>query len=210
MIDFSKLEFLPLDLPNPPDVIEKLDNIPVTDMLADKYRNCYHIPLMSANGNWLPLSDRVLEIVEWCEKYLFTWAKRSRLMVITTQPGAINPPHIDCSPNKFHTWQHKFRYVLRGRVDSLNFIHDEDVVTAPQIDKPFIMSGKWPHAMNNKYPKCKYTLALGAPWEPDEDDEDYIDILHRSYKIYKDYYLSFENKTLPKDYKSLYEAKYYV
>jgi hypothetical protein len=210
MTDFSKLQFLPIDMPNPPDVSSGLDTIPFEDMNTDEYRNCFHIPLMDREGNWLPASDKVPELVKWCEDHLFTWAKKSRVMVITTLPGKHNPPHIDCSPERFHTWQHKFRFVLRGNVDDLSFITKKDNKPVPNVNKPYIMSGKWPHEMHNTYNGIKYTLALGAPWEPEEDDKEYIDILKRSYKKYKEYYMSFEEDELPENHNDLYERKYYV
>ena len=209
-MDFSKLLYLPLDIPNPPDVTEVLDTISYSDMYVDTYRNCHHIPLMDQKGNWLPLSERVPELVDWCEEHLFTWTDRARIMIITTQPGEKNPPHIDCSPEKFSTWQHKFRYVLQGRTDSLFFIHKDNTERVPQLDKPFIMSGKWPHAMHNDSDKVKYTFALGAPWEPSQHDEKYINMLQKSYNKYKNNYLEYHESNLIADYESLYEEKYLV
>lgn len=210
MTDFSKLQFLPLDIPNPPDVVSTLDSISFDDMIPDEYRTCHHIPLMDASGKWLPLSNLVPELVDWCETYLFTWAKKSRLMIITTLANKHNAPHIDCAPKKFDTWQHKFRFVLRGNVDSLYFISKEGNKNVPNINKPYMMSGKWPHAMHNTFKGTKYTLALGAPWEPEADDTNYISMLEKSYNKYKDYYMSFDNLELPENYEKLYEKKYYV
>lgn len=210
MIDFSKLQFLPIDIPNPPDVIAELDTIRFEEMNTDEYRNCFHIPLMDQNGNWLELSKKVPQLVEWAESFLFTWAKPSRIMIITTLSGNHNPPHIDCSPDKFDTWQHKFRSVLRGNVGDLSFITNEGNKSIPNINKPYMMSGKWPHEMHNTYNGTKYTFALGAPWEPNFGDKEYMNMLRQSYDKYKDYYMSFEDCTLSDTYKTLYEKKYYV
>ena len=210
MIDFSKLQFLPIDIPNPPDVSEALDAISFEEMITDNYRNCFHIPLMDPTGNWLETSKKVPQLIQWAEDFLFTWATPSRIMIITTLPGNYNPPHIDCSPNKFETWQHKFRFVLRGNVSDLSFITDNGNRSIPNINKPYIMSGKWPHEMHNTYNGIKYTFALGAPWEPEADDKAYMDMLKQSYDKYKDYYMSFEDCNLPDNYSTLYEKKYYV
>ena len=210
MIDFSKLQFLPIDMPNPPDVEDVLDTISFEEMNTDEYRNCFHIPLMDGEGEWLPVASKVPELVDWAEKHLFTWAGRGRIMIITTLPGKHNPPHIDCSPERFETWQHKFRVVLRGNVDDLSFISRSGTTSVPNINKPYMMSGKWPHEMHNTYNGIKYTFALGAPWEPEANDKSYIDMLERSYNKYKDYYMSFDNLELPENVNDLYEKKYYV
>ena len=207
-IDFSKLQFLPIDIPNPPNVLSVLDSISYDQMIVNKYRTCHHIPIMTRDGKWSDIALLMPELIEWCEKYLFTWAKKSRIMIITTQANNNNAPHIDCSPKKFKTWQHKFRFVFRGNVDSLYFISKTGKKYVPKINKPYIISGKWPHGMFNTFNKTKYTFALGAPWEPEADDLEYMKVLNRSYKKYKKYYLSFEDEILPDNYESLYERKY--
>lgn len=210
MTDFSKLQFLPIDIQNPPDVANALDTISFEEMNTDKYRNCFHIPLMDHNGSWLKAAEKVPELVDWAESHLFTWAKKGRIMIITTMPGNLNPPHIDCSPAKFDTWQHKFRVVLRGNISDLRFISNNGIKSVPNVNKPYMMSGKWPHEMMNTYQGIKYTFALGSPWEPEANDNDYMAMLEKSYNKYKDYYLSFENDELPENYNTLYEKKYYV
>lgn len=207
-IDYSKLLFLPLDIPNPPNVSKILDSFEYDEMLKDNYRKCYHIPLMDGDGKWLNNSSKLYELVNWCEEHLFSWAQKSRIMIITTPSGGFNPYHIDCSPKKFNTWQHKFRYVLRGNVDSLHFLCSKNKHNAPQIDKPFIMNGKWPHAMSQNYHKTKYTLALGSPWEPNQSDEKYINMLDKSFKKYHEYYLSHDELSLPKNYSEMFEKHY--
>jgi len=208
MVNFSKLLYLPLDIPNPPDIASKLDSIPYEEMIEDNYRTCNHIPIMTRYGDWTELSKLVPELVDWCEENLFTWAEKSRIMIITTQPYDHNATHIDCSPGKFNTWQHKFRYVLRGNVDSLYFVSKNTYQNVTQIDKPYMMSGRWPHAMHNNLDQTKYTLALGSPWEPDNNDEKYMKVLEKSYNKYQEYYMSFEELELPEDYENLFEQKY--
>jgi len=208
MTDFSKLQFLPINIPNPPDITSTLDNISSEEMIEDNYRTCKHIPIMSRDGNWTELSKLVPELVDWCEEYLFTWASKSRIMIITTKQYDHNAPHIDCSPSMFHTWQHKFRYVLRGKVNSLYFVSKSGHRRVFEIDKPYMMSGKWPHAMYNDLPQKKYTLALGSPWEPDNNNKKYMEVLARSYEKYKEYYMSFEDLELPENYEKLFEKKY--
>ena len=208
-MDFSKLLFLPIDIPNPPaEIAEKLDRIDYSEMITDNYRNCYHIPMMTKDKKWTYIAKNIPELINWCESYVFSWAKPSRIMIITTPSGKTNPPHIDCSPDKFVTWQHKLRYVIRGNTDSLYYISKQGDKYVPEIDKPFIMDGKWPHVMHNTHSETKYTFALGAPWEPDDSDIDYIKMLEKSYKKYKDHYLSSEKLQLPENYESLFKKEY--
>ena len=62
----------------------------------------------------------------------------------------------------FKTLQHKFRYVLQGNIDDLVFMSEEgDIQLDETINKPFIMSGKWPHYMKNNTDTTKFTFAFG-------------------------------------------------
>ena len=40
--------------------------------------------------------------------------------------GDKNAPYIDCSPEKFETIQHKFRFVMEGNVDDPVFLGKND------------------------------------------------------------------------------------
>ena len=79
-----------------------------------------------------------------------------------------------------------------------------NVQTPAGPDKPFVMSGKWPHYMTNSSSDTKFTLALGAPWDGDSKDENYVDLLNNSYSKYKDFYLN-ADFDLPEDYETLFE-----
>jgi hypothetical protein len=210
MIDFSKLLFLPLDIPPPPDVTRYFDIADNKDFLIDNYRNCRHLPIMTVNRktgnyNYTNVGKEIPELVNWLETHIFNWADRGDVVIITTQPNELNPLHIDCSPEKFaKTIQHKFRYVFRGRIDTLHFEHNDGIVTPNHIDLPFVMSGKWPHYMLNGN-NIKYTLALGAPWDPTLSDARYIQLLQRSYDLYKNYYKSFDSLLLKDGWFSLFE-----
>ena len=47
----NELLFLPLNIPNPPNIVDELDKISYNDMSIDHYRNCHHIPIMRYNKN---------------------------------------------------------------------------------------------------------------------------------------------------------------
>lgn len=207
---FNKLIFLPLDIPNPPNVCDFWNTLDDKDLMKDEYRTCHHVPIMDANGVYTEIGLQTPNLISWLEEHVFTWAEKTRIMIIKTEPGKQNAPHIDCSPQKFGTLQHKLRYVFQGKVDSLYFIHDNTQTRPKEIDAPYIMSGRWPHAMNNYNNKIKYTLAIGSPWEPNPLDEKYFNILKKSYDKYKHYYIDYQNWQLPQNWKTLFEDRYIV
>ena len=206
----KSLLFLPLDIPNPPNIVKELDKISYDDMTADEYRNCYHIPIMRYNkkNNESKWVYNFPKLKSYLEQYVFPWSQKSRVVIVTTKPKQKNPPHIDCSPDEFNLLQHKFRFVFQGNTNDLKFLTNKVVVNIPKINKPFIMDGSWPHEMTNTTNERKYTLALGTPWQPKESDKDYMSLLERSYIKYKKNYISNKNLNLPKNYEELYEDIY--
>ena len=206
------LLYLPLDIENPPlDCLDYLNNLNLSEIFPDGYRNCYHVPVMYNPQDefvWMPWAHQMPNLKQWCEDVLFKITKmRSRIMIITTPDDQKNPLHIDCSPEMFTTPQHKFRYVLQGNVDDLVFVGKDKTATPKAVDKPFMMSGRWPHEMHNTSGDTKFTLALGAPWDCDPQDDDYISLLDRSHEKYSDYFLRADFE-LPDNWEDLFEEKY--
>jgi len=217
MRDFSKLIFLPLDMLPPPDISKALDEIngegiDEQNMVTDNYRVSPSIILMTKKGEWLPgMKDKIPEFVDWAENELFSWADPSQMVVITTPAGDSMAPHIDCSPKMFtNTWQHKFRCVIRGNTDTLRYIKKDGYEFVPDCgNKPYVIKGSWPHDMHNDFPLTKYTLCLGAPWEPDIENVRYMEMLDQSYKVNKDQYLSYDDWELPTDFRELFNKDRY-
>jgi hypothetical protein len=165
----------------------------------DKYRHTKMIPLMTRDGvsNSLGISNarqgdfRWVEhapkgIINWFEKVVFPWAgTRSRVMALITQPGFMNKEHIDCEPHELGSRQHKFRIVLQGQTDTLYFKTSTGDIYVPAIEGPFVMDGSWPHGMVNHTNNIKVTLALGAPWNGQEEYNESVKILMKrsSYKM---------------------------
>lgn len=210
---FEDLLYLPLDLEVPPkDCLSILNDIDFHKIHRDEYRNCWHVPMMLSTNDsyqWTPISKQFPTLVEWAEDCVFPLLGKSRIMIITTLPGTANPPHIDCSPEMFNTLQHKFRYVLQGNIDDLVFMSsDNDIYIEDTIDKPFIMSGKWPHHMLNSDTQTKFTFAFGHPWDGNLSNKSYFDLLNRSHMMYSKYYMSSEGIQLPHDYEKYYEDTY--
>ena len=207
MFDFDKIISLPLDIPPPPDISEVLDK--QTEMTEDQYRISPSIILMTPDGEWQPIAKLIPEFVEWADTHLFPWSHRSQMVVITTPAGHAMGRHIDCSPEKFNTLQHKFRYVFRGNVTDLRWITENGLVVNNHTDNPYIISGKWPHDMINTHDKTKYTLCLGSPWEPSLDDEAYVQMLERSAAKYSDNMMTFDNWILPTNWRELFNQERY-
>lgn len=207
--------FLPLDI-NPPSqnvietTISKLDKIPLEEMFQDDYRNCFHVNLLKANGEIGVHGDGFSEILDWYKSEIIPWAKQGRVMIIVTPPHTKNHIHVDCSPEKFLSdLQHKFRYVLQGKTSSLAFYDGDDVIKPEDINYPFVMSGKWPHDMNNNFNQRKYTFALGYPWEPKpKEDKNYRELLERSLSKYRKQLLSANFDKIKEIQMSLFEEKY--
>ena len=204
----KELIYLPLDIPNPPNVSCFFDTVLQSDMILDNYRTCSHIPIMSPTGELTNIGKQVPELITWLYDHIIPWTAPTRIRILVTDANKSNAPHIDCSPAKFKTLQHKFRYVFQGKRPSLYFLNNNKKEVIPDVDKPYIMDGSWPHEMINDCNERKYTLVLGAPWEPTEDDVNYNEVLNRSFEMYKQYYISSSTWQLPKNYKSLFEDKY--
>ena len=164
--------------------------IPKKFSFWDDYRNTRMIPLMSKGeliaSNSLPgefnWNSHTPEIIKnYFDNIVFPWmGMRSRVMALITQPNVSNFEHIDCDPHELNTRQHKFRIVLQGKTDTLYFITKNGNISAPDIDKPFIMDGGWPHGMNNHSNEVKITLAAGAPWTGNESYDNIKTIMYRN------------------------------
>lgn len=213
----ENLLYLPLDMPNPPmHEVEIFDKIDVSNFYRDKFRTCWHVPLHTDHEEkgvykWSALGNKAPELKDWIEEYIFPMSGKdghggTRITILVTEPGYKNAPHIDCSPDWFHTLQHKFRYVLDGNVEDLKFLCANDVKLTPQdAGKPYMMNGKWPHEMLNTHTGKKFTLGIGSPWMPTYDCEKYRELISRSYEKYSDYYLGNTNYEMVENWEELFE-----
>jgi len=210
---FEDLLYLPLDMEAAPrDCLSKLNDVNFQNIIRDEYRNCWHVPLMGRVDDtymWSPIAKEFPSLVQWAEDVVIPILGKSRMVIITTPSGTVNPPHIDCSPKMFPKLQHKFRFVLQGNVDDLVFMSSSgDIYLEETLDKPFVMSGKWPHYMINTHTDTKFTFAFGAPWDGNLSNKAYKDLLISSNMLYNDYYVNHNDVNLPLDYERYYEEKY--
>lgn len=175
------------------------------DMLAvnsdhwfwDEYRTCRVISLLDVPYNFKPDyvkrnsnpsntdKDFVWQwksytppiIIDWFEKSVFPWmGSKAGIIALLTEPGCEIKPHIDCGKLEIGSCQHKFRYVLQGKTNSLYFVTKNGRVPAPLIEDPYIVDGTWPHGMTNNHSDFKLTLAAGNPWIGKKYHDD-VDIL---------------------------------
>lgn len=209
-MNFKRIISMPVCIDNPPDISDYLDTITPKNesFVDDPYRVSPSIVLMTPNGQWL--DHDIPEFKDWAENYLFpALGQKSQLVVITTPPNRKMAPHIDCSPEKFNTIQHKFRYVMRGNVGDLRWLHKDGETYTPEYDTPYIISGKWPHDMHNTHDQIKYTLCFGAPWEPTLSDPKYVSLLEKSHSQYSKDVLTFDQWQLPENWRELFNQERY-
>ena len=209
----ENLIYLPVNIPNPPEgCIDGIEEITDSMMKWDEFRSCNLIPLAIDYREkdvieWVPqFIDRFPKLKSWLEEEVFTKIGFGRTLIIVTDPDEVNSPHIDAAQETFvDLLNHKLRYVLQGNVSDLVFISKDSNTTVPEIDSPYIMNGKWPHMMHNTHNKRKYTLAIGAPWEPSIDDEQYRNLIEDSYSKFNKNYIGSTDSELPVNWKEMFE-----
>lgn len=178
----NRLVFSDLNLPqiDCEKLVYELQRLPEKVWQFEPYRNTFIAPMLTRIGVlegrevlnvkcdadfiWTRHAPQILK--DYCQKFIFNWIKPvPRIMILRTFPGVANHEHIDCTRAVFGRPHYKFRYVLQGNVSDLYFMTKEKNFYAPEVDRPFIMDGGWPHGMQNSSEKIKYTLCVGAPWD---------------------------------------------
>lgn len=205
--------YLPLSLPNPPQLtpvqISAIEKIP---KIRDNYRNCFHIPLYNAMGSVTDFPSVTSSQMSWThyskwfpelKKYILSelsWMRPlGRIVLIYTLPHDSNPIHLDYLPISKDRDQIKFRAVLQGASSSLWFWDGASKVPVPEIGrKPFLMSGKFPHGMDNKSGAPKITLGIGDPWS-NEYNREFNILLRKSMRENSRTSLTFNDLKLPND-----------
>lgn len=228
----AELLYLPLDIPAPPKYffdriindIESQPGHPATvkrDVeythdhgFFDPYRMSEIIHLCDRDGNFTDVVKKYqdnTDMEDWFYE-LRKYFAPTRAAITVTFDGDTVPYHIDCSPNKFATLQHKVRYVVRSK-KALTFglSKNKEIQTPfPWVDKPFVFSGKWPHTLKNDTGEHVFIFTMGAPWEASLNDQKYVELLERSYIKYKEFYMSTRDLLLPEKYFEYYEDKYKI
>lgn len=207
----SRLLFASLNLPelDCEKIVKALMRLPEKAWGYDSYRHTYMAPMLTRKGEverkhirnlnldenflWTEFAPQSLR--DYFEKYIFNWMQPiPRIMILKTGPQSANHEHIDCEKNVFGPPHYKFRYVLQGNTSDLYFITRNNHLYAPDVHKPFIMDGGWPHGMRNRCSQVKYTLCAGAPWEGAGSDW-----LHGPEKVF------ISNNELPEQYEDYFE-----
>lgn len=204
-IDIEKILFCPIDIKVPTqEVISYCDQFEYNALKFEDYLNCYIIPIFTTDYQWTSHADRLPKLKKWLETDIFTWCK-GRTNILCTPPGGQINQHIDCSESEIFFPQHKFRYVLQGNTDSLQFITRTGPIKVPRVNKPFIISGNWPHQMINEFPLRKYTIAVGHPWKADLSSTIYREFLLKNAQKFQDLCLTFDSyDELPENYKTMF------
>ena len=99
--------------------------------------------------------------------------------------------------------------MFRGNVTDLRWITSNGYVVNQDTNKPYIISGRWPHDMVNTHSEIKYTLCLGAPWEANLNNEIYTAMLQKSYLKYGEDMMSFDDWELPTNWREFFNQERY-
>ena len=208
-INLENLLFCPLDI-QPPKFYENryLDSLSYSDMDYSSYLNCYIVPLYTKDQKWTYHSRMMPCLVNWLINNVFPWCL-GRTNILCTPPHGKISPHIDCAKHEVYTPQHKFRYVLQGITSSMSFLTKNGSINVPNVSIPFIISGNWPHEMYNHTCERKYTLAIGAPWNPSLEDKDYYTMILKNVEQFKEFCLWHNGwHCLPNNFESLLKNDY--
>ncbi len=179
---FSELKIATLDKVK---VLKEIYSVSEEHWIYDKYRNSWLLPVVTENGSETSFAlsksktsnpsfkftpHQLPTLHQYIENHVYSWlSSAARVMLLRTSPNEKNNEHIDCSREQFGSRQHKFRYVLQGKSDTLYFITQGGKLKIPRTDLPFIIDGSWPHGMHNDAEEDKITLCLGAPWTGEEN-----------------------------------------
>lgn len=92
------------------------------------------------------------------------------ITIVRTPPDAGLNDHLDSTPEEMGTYLPKFRWVLRGDLNTMYFFDKEmnKVPWIPKSDK-YIVNGAHPHGMFNTGGETKLTMCMGHPWTRTED-----------------------------------------
>jgi hypothetical protein len=180
----NSLTYINLTTLNLPDIdISELDNV---EWFYVNFQGALMCSLYNTRieGNWvqdwvLPETSKIRQTIE---SIIFPFiGGKGNVTVIKTVPGEKLNHHIDSAAKEYGTEQYKFRWVIKGRTDTLFFFDaNEEKHFIPNIDT-YIINGAHPHGMENNGTDDKYTLCIGAPWKPNEQFLTNIELFPKNY-----------------------------
>jgi|TARA_B110000908_G_scaffold122535_1_gene143730 hypothetical protein len=87
------------------------------------------------------------------------------ITIIRTPPEASLNDHLDSTPEEMGTYLPKFRWVLKGKLNTMHFFdNNNNKVNWEPIGDKYIVNGAHPHGMANSGDDTKLTMCMGYPW----------------------------------------------
>jgi hypothetical protein len=130
-------------------------------------------------GNQCPTMIKFLseEVLPWMEPM-------GRITILRTPPGNFMPVHLDCTIKESGTLQHKWRFVLKGDIEKLLFLdQDQKEVYVPDYHRCYVLDGGHPHRIEVSSVE-KITICIGSPWKGETLNQDYVSKLDLQNAMY--------------------------
>jgi hypothetical protein len=150
--------------------------VPESAWIFNEYRNCDILSIYDKDFNWTAAGNACTHL-----KHVYTtkikpiMSAKGKIHILKTKEGDHIPTHIDCQEQEIPDLNHKFRIALKGKIDSLYFVDENDnKIYVPKEYRTYLINGGHPHGLDAA--EEKITLCLGAPWK---GEDSYNNIIHR-------------------------------
>lgn len=160
-------------------ILEEINNLPESDWYFVKFHGGWICGLYNdrkeGQGGWFPRGfnpnlPKDGAVVRAIRDSVFPYVGGTgNITIIRTPPNQGLNDHLDSTPEEMGTDKPKFRWVLKGKLETMYFF-DKDynkVPFTPTSDK-YIVNGAHPHGMYNSGKETKFTMCLGHPWQDNE------------------------------------------
>lgn len=164
----------------------------------NEFRNCKMLSVFNPGGRQgkvnLNIKDdfKFTEAANLCpsmvkflrEEVLWWMEPVGRVTILRTPPGVYMPLHLDCSLTESGTMQHKWRFVLKGDIEKLYFLdQDQTKIHVPVNNRCYSMDGGHPHSIDVSNTE-KITICIGSPWRGDTLNLEYVSRLDLKNALY--------------------------
>lgn len=145
----------------------------------NQYRGCSMLPILSSNGDLSPVSkpgqhsnlkftnaaNSCFTLKKILEKKIFPFMNPiGKVTILRTNKKTALNLHIDSNKKEIGSRQHKFRFVISGKIDKLYFLDKNlNKIYVPNDYNTYVMDGSHVHALEESDDE-KITLCIGAPW----------------------------------------------
>jgi len=95
-----------------------------------------------------------------------------RVTILRTPDLYTMKTHIDCSESEIGTYQHKWRFVLKGDIEKLYFLDTDLEKNYIPAGRCYVLDGGHPHCIE-KSENEKITICVGNPWNGAQLNSEY-------------------------------------